>query len=521
MKISKTTILRSAIFIASILFLFIVFILFVFRPFSQGNNQAIPYGWGYKRVSSFKGSPAVPAPVSLPTNKRNPHLANTNSATMHVDSYASGAHPLGGPLGIRPYVLSYAHRRFGGECACVTFDSKGNIVAVFGSFKEFTLLLLSPDDLKTLAKISLLQRKSNRSLSIRRIMNDTSGGAYFFLDEKDRAVLVDANNVLKIIAQVWEDDHVHFTVVQEFTLAGTLQEFNGTDDAVTAVLPDWEGRYWFVSRLGIVGVVNPADSNIATLCLSNEQIQNSFAIDKHGIYVVSDRAMYGITTLSGSDRPVIVWREEYETASGQKTGSLTTGSGTTPTLLGDRFVAIADNADPQIHVLVYRREMDFPGQRLVCKVPVFRAGESATDNSLIGVGNSLIVENNYGYDLFTNMMFGRTGAGGVTRIDFSKETGKGEIVWHNPVISQTTVPKVSLETGLVYVYAKDPSAGLGIDAYYLTAIDYETGETKFEILAGTGVSYDNNWAPVTLGPDNSAYIGVLRGLVKVVDGAIK
>jgi hypothetical protein len=209
MKIAKTTLIRSASLIASLIFLFIAFILFVFRPFSLGNNQAIPYGWGYKMVSSFKGSPAVPRPVSLPKNNNNPHLAHTNSATMHVDSYASGAHSLGGPLGICPHVMSYAHGSFGGECACVTFDSKGNIVAVFGSFKEFALLLLSPDDLKTLAKISLPQRKSNRSLSIRRIMNDTSGGAYFFLDNKDRAVLVDANNDLKIIAQVWEEDHVH------------------------------------------------------------------------------------------------------------------------------------------------------------------------------------------------------------------------------------------------------------------------------------------------------------------------
>jgi hypothetical protein len=271
----------------------------------------------------------------------------------------------------------------------------------------------------------------------------------------------------------------------------------------------------------MVGILHPVTGNIFALCLENEEIQNSFAVDSNGIYVVSDHAMYGIKTGLNDDHPVIAWREEFETAFKPKPGSLTTGSGTTPTLLGERYVAIADNADPQINILVYRREMNFTGQRLICRVPVFEAGLSATDNSLIGVGNSLIVENNYGYDLFTNMMFGRTGAGGVARVDFSEETGKGEVIWHNPIISQTTVPKVSLEKGLVYVYAKDPSAGWGIDAYYLSAIDFATGETKFEILAGTGVSYDNNWAPVTLGLDNSAYVGVLRGLVKVFDGSTR
>jgi outer membrane protein assembly factor BamB len=267
-------------------------------------------------------------------------------------------------------------------------------------------------------------------------------------------------------------------------------------------------------------VVNPNTGNTVVLCLDKEEIQNSFAIDRNGAYIVSDHALYGILIDTVTDQPSMAWRETYERASLKKTGSLTLGSGTTPTLLGEKYVAITDNADPQIHILVYRREMDFSGQRLICKVPVFEAGKSATDNSLIGVGNSLIVENNYGYDLFTNMQFGRTGAGGITRVDFSEKTGKAEVVWSNPTISQTTVPKISLANGLVYVYAKDSSVGRGIDAFYLTAIDFETGETKFEILTGTGVSYDNNWAPITLGTDNSAYIGVLRGLVKVFDGRI-
>jgi hypothetical protein len=33
----------------------------------------------------------------------------------------------------------------------------------------------------------------------------------------------------------------------------------------------------------------------------------------------------------------------------------------------------------------------------VCETPVFTAGASATENSLIAVNDSLIVENNYGY----------------------------------------------------------------------------------------------------------------------------
>lgn len=501
-----------------LILLFIAFVIFVFRPYSFGNPPRIPKGWGYNLAKPFKGSEAIPKPILIANTTNHPYLANTNSSTMHVDAYASDAHPFGGPLGKDPKIQSYAHSAFGGECACITFDSRANIVAVFGSFKEFALLLISPDNLKTLAKISLPARKSNKSLNIRRIMNDTSGGAYFFLDNKDRAVLVDANQDLKIIAQIWDGHHVHFEVVKKYSLMDVLQENSNPDDVITSVMPDWTGRYWFVSRSGIVGVLNPITEKTSVLLLDDEEIQNSFAIDKNGVYIVSDRALYGITTNSDSDQPFIVWREEYEIAKRKKRGSITLGSGTTPTLLGNKYVAIADNAEPQINVLVYNRCMDFTGPRLICKVPVFKRGKSATENSLIGIGNSLIVENNYGYDLFTNMMFGRTGAGGVARVDFSEENGKCEIKWYNPIISQTTVPKISLENGLVYVYAKDPSVGWGVDAFYLSALDFETGETVFQILTGTGVSYDNNWAPITLGPDNSAYIGVLRGLVKVSDG---
>src|SRR5690606_34969548 len=115
--------------------------------------------------------------------------------------------------------------------------------------------------------------------------------------------------------------------------------------------------------------------------------------------------------------------------------------GTTPTLLGDDWVAIADNAEPRLHVLVYRRRPDVPsGERLVCEIPLFAEGASATDNSFIGIGRSLVVENNAGYDIFPTMMFGKTGAGGVARVDLDAEGTGCSVVWESSEISQTTVP---------------------------------------------------------------------------------
>ena len=51
------------------------------------------------------------------------------------------------------------------------------------------------------------------------------------------------------------------------------------------------------------------------------------------------------------------------------------------------YVAITDNADP-MDVVVYRTRVRLKKRqrRLVCKVPVFAKGASATENSLIGAG---------------------------------------------------------------------------------------------------------------------------------------
>src|SRR3954467_3883166 len=51
------------------------------------------------------------------------------------------------------------------------------------------------------------------------------------------------------------------------------------------------------------------------------------------------------------------------------------------------------------------------------------------------------------------------------------------------------------------------------DPWYLTALDWRTGETVYRALAGRGPLYNNNYAPVTIGPDGTAYVGVLQGIV--------
>ena len=80
----------------------------------------------------------------------------------------------------------------------------------------------------------------------------------------------------------------------------------------------------------------------------------------------------------------------------------------------------------------------------------------------------------------------------------------------------SVVPKVSLGNGLVYTYTK-PARPSGDDPWYLTALDFRSGRTRYKRLTGYGLGFNNNYAPITLGPDGSAYVGVLGGLVRVAD----
>jgi hypothetical protein len=181
----------------------------------------------------------------------------------------------------------------------------------------------------------------------------------------------------------------------------------------------------------------------------------------------------------------------------------------------DDWVAITDNADP-MRIVVYRRGRDVKGGREVCRVPVFRKGASATDNSLIAAGRGLVVTNNYGYAGPVQTVGGALTAPGVERVDLGRNGNGCHVVWRNRTErSPSAVPKMSLANGLVYIVSRERR--LVSDSWYLTAIDFRTGRPVFRQRYGTGLGHNVNYAPVSLGPDGAAYVGVLGGLVRIAD----
>jgi hypothetical protein len=185
--------------------------------------------------------------------------------------------------------------------------------------------------------------------------------------------------------------------------------------------------------------------------------------------------------------------------------------------MGRRFLSITDNADPmQVVVLRRARRLRRGQRRRVCEQPVFRKGASATENSIIATGRSMIVENNYGYapPPFATED-GNTTAPGVTRVDIKRHGTGCRQAWTSREISPSTVPKLSLANGLVYLYTKPAGTP---DRWYLTAVDFFSGRTVWRRLMGTGRLFNVHYAGLTISPAGVLYTGVLGGTAALADG---
>jgi len=463
----------------------------------------IPPGPADATVPSFEGAAVQDRPVPHRTPPEHPFMAPVGQNSMHNDAYATDAYEGGGPSGKNLTVTSATYGVV--ECATITFDKRGRIVGLCGGLPGFQLMLIDPDTLDAIATMTTSERDVTSGANP---LNDLCGGAYFYLDDRDRAVVETTDGTI-LVVQVTETG---FDLRKTYDVTSAIPD----GDCLIALMPDWHGNIWFVTKNGGVGTVDPATRKVRSLRLPGEKIVNSFATDETGgVYIVSDHALYRFDA-SAAGAPKVTWREAYDRGSQQKPGQLSQGSGTTPTLVGKNLVVITDNADPRMQVVSYKRGAGHVANREVCREPVFGKDASATENSVVAVGGSVIAENNYGYENPSTTTLGRSTTPGVARVGVTaRNCGT---MWTSKEIAPTSVPKVSLKTGLLYVYAKPE--GVPQDPWYFTAIDVRTGTTAWRRLTGTGVQWNNHYAAIYLGPDRAAYVATLAGLVKIEDGEV-
>ncbi len=277
-----------------------------------------------------------------------------------------------------------------------------------------------------------------------------------------------------------------------------------------------------------------------------EQIQNSFAVGEDGVYIVTDLALHKLR-FNEETKDIELdpdWEKNfiggglmYENDYTRKPGHLNAGSGTSPTLMDNRFVAIVDNDTSKVNICIFSQKTG----ELINKFPLFMANASACENSIIAYKNTFIVANTYGY---VDPFAANNTPGGIMRFDYDES--RGEFVrqenwppYNEPLDAKTATPKLSTANGLVYIYNRDINGGpTPNDDWQITALDFETGTRVFSIKPyfeegefndnvkglkqkmSLGKEYydrkvfNNLWGTFAFGPNNSLYIGAYRGFVR-------
>jgi hypothetical protein len=466
-----------------------------------------------EQLGARKVSDAIPTPPIF----QNPFMGANNFSEIHLNSFQTDTTSTKGPASASSQAVQQGLLRpitsIGGTIA---FNSRGQILTIRvgpsttpGEDAQ-TLLLINPETLRVLAETDLPPRSTPSGSGV-----SFAGGGYFYMDNLDRVVLVTANQQI----QIYEVQNHKFMLAQTYDLSAQINDEN---DILNSVLPDSAGNLWFITKEADVGYVNPASGaiNIANLrdvpgANQMETNTKSFATDEDGgVYVVSDYALYRFQVGPGGT-PQNTWRAAYDRGVRTKPGQNQQGSGTTPTVFndfaGNQFVAIADNADPFMHVNVYNRKTG----DLVAQQAVFSAfpGRNACENSLIAVNHSIIVENNYGNASVLSTFGSLTTVPGVDRVDFDPVTGQSQVVWENTTVAvPSVVSQLSTGDGFVYTYAKDH------EGWYFAALDFQTGSlvTQSRVPASDrlgGIFVNNFYSGIGIGPDGSAYVGVFGGIV--------
>jgi outer membrane protein assembly factor BamB len=454
-------------------------------------------------AADFRGGERLTGePLAVPPSAPNPALARGQGSNIHNDAAMTDTYT--GRSAIDPHSAELRSFRAPGDCASILFDERGRMVAVCVGGTRIMAYVLDPATLEPLAE----RRLADRDLGADFLTN-FAGGGYAVLDREGRLVLGTADGTVELFTIGNGRGGLEIMPLEEYDVSATLAD----SEPITSVLPDAGGDLFYVGAEGTVGVLDPATGEAAATRFEGTDIENSFALAPGGgAFVVTSEQLLRLR-IDRRGRPALVWSESYDRGERLKPGQTSRASGTTPTvMLGGRYVAITDNAEPRMNVLVYKARARARGQRLVCEVPVFGPGESATENSLIAAGRSLFVENNYGYRLI-DLIGGHSSAPGAARVDLDPGAESCEQVWENDEVRiPSVVSKVSAADGTMLTYTK-PEMPSGIDAFYFTALDAATGEVLWERRGGTGPLANNHYAALYVGPDGRLYVGSTGGVI--------
>lgn len=413
-------------------------------------------------------------PVSY-NAQQNPYLGINSLATMHGDAQSSDATPFAGPgdpgVGGTWKVTFTNHWA---ACPTILAGQDGYIQALMTQFLGSDAKLRKP-------KLAIIEPASGAQLGTIEIPTGALlGGVYAYLDADSNLVMVDGTNALTWISHSQDGMKVWVSRRIDLTDAMKLEP----KDHVVGIVPDWHGRIWVASERGVVGLIDPKRNVVRLTKLQQysptERIDNSISACPQGVSIITSHGIYMLGADASTSKPRIIWSHSYDRGTKQKPGQLSHGSGATATFFGPNgsdYVMLSDNADRQEKLIVYRSA----DGSAVGEGPLFTPGASGTENSMIGVQNSIVGACTFGYPYAqypdTKPAYRAQVAPGMERWDVNDDASGITLKWRNNGIYSAAVPRLSTADNLIYTCERPrgPAGVLTGPVVYACAIDMDSG----------------------------------------------
>ena len=413
-------------------------------------------------------------PVSY-NAQQNPYLGINSLATMHGDAQSSDATPFAGPgdpgVGGSWKVTFTNHWA---ACPTILAGQDGYIQALMTQFLGSDAKVRKP-------KLAIIEPASGAQLGAMEIPTGALlGGVYAYLDADSNLVMVDGTNALTWISHSQDGMKVWVSRRIDLTDAMKLEP----KDHVVGIVPDWHGRIWVASERGVVGLIDPKRNVVRLTKLQQysptERIDNSISACPQGVSIITSYGIYMLGADASTSKPRIIWSHSYDRGTKQKPGQLSHGSGATATFFGPNgsdYVMLSDNADRQEKLIVYRSA----DGSAVGEGPLFTPGASGTENSMIGVQNSIVGACTFGYPYAqypdTKPAYRAQVAPGMERWDVNDDASGITLKWRNNGIYSAAVPRLSTADNLIYTCERPrgPAGVLTGPVVYACAIDMDSG----------------------------------------------
>ncbi|MFA9470998.1 MAG: AAA family ATPase [Deltaproteobacteria bacterium] len=238
--------------------------------FSYVSQQAKVETQWHEEWTSRHGE-TLPDALSAPEIWLHPKLSKRYAATMHENSSATDVSVEPGPIPANPRV-EYFHvlekgARLSGMSPFYTFLDDQTVVTISFGRDAATLLVIDiSDQARVLDHVAIPGRGSTALELVSKrarleIFRDTSGGAYSYLDSRGNVYVPGADDTLIGIPirnrKIDRERMILVDLAPEVAQGTWVSDtMDRKDNVLTALMPDAQGKVWFTSKYGIIGVID-------------------------------------------------------------------------------------------------------------------------------------------------------------------------------------------------------------------------------------------------------------------------